>query len=67
MDSGIDANHPEFNGRLSNGNSKIYRLFDFVIWFLTMKSPGGDHGTCCAGVAEEISIINRRYQEKTKV
>jgi subtilisin family serine protease len=52
MDSGIDANHAEFNGRVSNGSPKIYKLFDFANMVPNNDNlDDGDHGTCCAGVA----------------
>ena len=51
VDSGIDANHPDFNGRLSNGNSKIYKVYDFANMVSNNDDLDGTHGTCCAGVA----------------
>jgi subtilisin family serine protease len=51
IDSGIDSNHPEFNGTVSNGKSKIYKLFDFNNMVPNNNSLAGTHGTCCAGVA----------------
>jgi hypothetical protein len=51
MDSGIDSSHPDLNGTVSNGASKIYRLFDFVNMVPNNNSLASDHGTSCAGVA----------------
>jgi subtilisin family serine protease len=48
VDSGVDAQHPEFNGTLSNGSNKIYQLFDFVQMVANNNILPSDHGTCCA-------------------
>lgn len=58
VDSGIDAAHPAFAGNLTNGNPKVYQLFDFTNMVANnnnfpVNGDGGpqDHGTCCAGAA----------------
>lgn len=51
VDSGIDAAHPAFAGNVSNGNAKVWQLFDFVNMVANNNALGGSHGTCCAGAA----------------
>ena len=55
MDSGVDANNPDFTGNLTNGNPKIYQLYDFFNMVANNNSLGGSHGTCCAGVATALA------------
>jgi subtilisin family serine protease len=49
---GLDVNHPEFAGTVSNGQPKIVTAYDFqVMSAQSASSPGGSHGTQCAGSA----------------
>lgn len=56
VDQGIVSNggvpaHPEFQGTVSNGANKVYRLFDFRTLAPNNDAPMGDHGMGTAGVA----------------
>jgi hypothetical protein len=51
ISSGGAASHPEFQGSVSNGASKVYQLFDFRTLVPNNDSPMGDHGMGTAGVA----------------
>ncbi|WP_179220100.1 S8 family serine peptidase [Rhodococcus sp. NCIMB 12038] len=51
VDSGVDATHPEFTGNLSNGQPKLYHVFDFANMVANMSSLPSDHGTACASAA----------------
>ncbi|WP_117880517.1 S8 family serine peptidase [Aureibaculum luteum] len=51
VDSGVDPNHPEFSGNVSNGNSKTYQAFDFGNMVANNNTLTSDHGTCCASAA----------------
>lgn len=58
VDSGVDTTHPSFTGNLTDGNPKVYQLFDFANMVANNNTfpldvDGGptDHGTCCAGAA----------------
>jgi hypothetical protein len=43
--------HPEFQGTVSDGSTKVYRLFDFRTLVPHNDVPMGDHGMGTAGVA----------------
>ena len=52
----VTAAHPEFQGTVSDGQTKVVRFFDFGTMDANNDNPfgpGGDnyHGTACAGVA----------------
>jgi subtilisin family serine protease len=51
VDWGIDVDHPEFAGRLSNGKPKVCAVFDFHNMQPHHRRRAHGHGTCCAGVA----------------
>ena len=51
VDSGVNAAHPAFSGNVTNGNPKVYQLFDFANMVANNNSLAGDHGTACAGGA----------------
>lgn len=51
VDSGVDPNHPDFNGTVSDGSSKIYRSFDFANMVANNNSLSSGHGTSCASAA----------------
>jgi len=51
VDRGVDANHPEFNGTVTSGASKIYQSFDFTDMVANNNTLTSDHGTACASAA----------------
>jgi subtilisin family serine protease len=51
VDSGVDPNHPDFTGNVSDGSSKIYQSFDFTGMVANNNTLTSDHGTCCASAA----------------
>jgi subtilisin family serine protease len=51
VDSGINSAHQQFIGTVSNGQPKIYQLFDFINMVPNNNSLSGSHGTCCASAA----------------
>jgi len=51
VDTGVDAGHPEFSGNLTDGNPKVYQLFDFRNMVANNDTLTSDHGTCCASTA----------------
>ena len=51
VDTGVDATHPEFAGNVSNGEPKLYQVFDFTNMVSSMDKLGSDHGTACASAA----------------
>ena len=51
IDSGVDANHPDFNLNLTDGQPKISALFDFANMVANNNTMSSDHGTCCASAA----------------
>ncbi|HYO12946.1 MAG TPA: S8 family serine peptidase, partial [Thermoanaerobaculia bacterium] len=56
VDQGIESvggvpAHPDFQGTVSDGSAKVYRLFDFVSLVPDNDSPMGDHGMGVSGVA----------------
>jgi len=51
VDSGVDPNHPDFNGTVSDGTSKIYQAFDFANMVPNNNSLTSGHGTACASAA----------------
>lgn len=55
VDSGIDPNHPDFTGNVSDGSTKIYRAFDFENMVANNNSLGSGHGTSCASAAASMS------------
>ncbi len=55
VDSGVDLNHPDFNGNVNNGSSKIYRSFDFSNMVANNNSLSSGHGTSCASAAASLT------------
>ena len=55
VDSGVDTNHPEFNGNVSDGSSKIYQAFDFMNMVANNNDLTSDHGTACASAAAALA------------
>ena len=55
VDSGIEASHPDFNGNVSDGSSKIYQSFDFQNMVANNDSLISGHGTSCASAAASMS------------
>lgn len=51
VDSGVDPNHPDLSGTVSDGSSKIYQAFDFANMVANNNSLASGHGTSCAGAA----------------
>ncbi len=51
VSSGGAPSHPEFQGTVSNGQPKVYRLYDFRTLTPDNDSPMGNHGMGTAGVA----------------
>jgi hypothetical protein len=56
VDQGIEStagvpDHPEFQGTVSDGSTKVYQLYDFVSLVPNNDSPLGDHGMGVSGVA----------------
>ena len=56
VDQGIKSNggvpeNPDFQGSVSDGSDKTFRLFDFRQMVAHNDNPMGDHGVACAGVA----------------
>lgn len=51
VDSGVDPNHPDFNGTVSDGSSKIYQAFDFANMVPNNNTLSSGHGTSCASAA----------------
>lgn len=51
VDSGVDPNHPDFNGTVSDGSSKIYQAFDFSNMVPNNNTLTSGHGTSCASAA----------------
>lgn len=51
---GIPEN-PDFQGLVSNGSTKVYKLFDFQQMVDHNDDPLGDHGVACTGVASAIA------------
>jgi subtilisin family serine protease len=55
VDQGLESaagvpQNPEFQGNVSNGTSKVYRLFDFINLVPDNDNPIGAHGMGVAGV-----------------
>jgi subtilisin family serine protease len=49
---GVDPQHPDLTGTLSDGSQKIVANFDFINMSIqTQGNLNGDHGTQCAGSA----------------
>lgn len=55
VDSGVDANHPEFSDNVTSGDPKIYKLFDFANMVANNDSLSSNHGTCCASAATALA------------
>ena len=55
VDWGIDTDHPEFAGRVSNGEPKVSVAFDFHNMRPGNAGRNHGHGTCCAGVATALA------------
>jgi subtilisin family serine protease len=55
VDWGIDIGNPDLCGTVSNGKSKIYKVFDFQEMVADNRRRAHGHGTCCAGVATALS------------
>jgi len=55
VDSGVELGNPDFIGTVSNGNSKVYQVFDFQNMVANNNSRQGGHGTCCAGIATALA------------
>ena len=55
VDSGVDPNHPDFNGTVSDGSSKTYQAFDFANMVANNNSLSSDHGTACASAVASSS------------
>jgi len=55
VDSGVDTNHPEFSGNVSDGSSKIYQAFDFSNMVANNNALTSDHGTACASAAAALA------------
>ena len=51
VDSGVNSNHPQFNGTVSNGQPKIATSYDFANMVPNNNSLVRSHGTCCASAA----------------
>ena len=51
VDSGVNTNHPQFNGTVSNGQPKMTNAFNFVSMVANNNTLGGSHGTCCASAS----------------
>lgn len=60
VDQGIKSvggvpENPDFQGNVSDGSSKVYKLFDFRSMTANNDAPPGDHGVSCAGVAAALA------------
>ncbi len=60
VDQGIKSvggvpENPDFQGSVSDGSPKVYRLFDFSSMVADNDNPFGDHGVACAGVAAGLA------------
>ncbi|HET8735799.1 MAG TPA: S8 family serine peptidase [Pricia sp.] len=55
VDSGVDPNHPDFSGTVSDGSPKIYQAFDFANMVANTNSLSSGHGTACASAAASSS------------
>jgi subtilisin family serine protease len=54
VDWGIDVDHPEFAGKLADGEAKVSAVFDFHNIAANNHGRWHGHGTCCAGVATAL-------------
>ncbi|ALQ51127.1 S8 family serine peptidase [Nitrosomonas ureae] len=52
----VTSDHPEFQGSVSNGQSKVVTFFNFADMESNNDSPDGDHGIQCAGVAVATAL-----------
>ncbi|TME80824.1 MAG: hypothetical protein E6I43_12935, partial [Chloroflexi bacterium] len=55
VDSGVDVGNPDFVGNVSNGNPKVYQVFDFQNMVANNNARSSGHGTCCAGIATALA------------
>lgn len=51
VDSGVNTNHPQFNGTVSNGQPKLFTTFDFSNMVANNNSLVSSHGTNCASAS----------------
>lgn len=51
VDSGVDPNHPDLTGTVSDGSAKVYQSFDFANMVANNNSLASGHGTSCASAA----------------
>lgn len=49
------AEHPDFQGNVSNGSSKVYKLFNFRLMKADNDEAIGAHGVSCAGVTAGVA------------
>src|SRR5262249_5443543 len=54
VDTGVDTGNPDFTGNVSNGNPKVYQVFDFKNMAADNANRQGGHGTCCAGISTAL-------------
>ncbi len=66
VDQGIESAggvplHPDFQGTVSDGSSKVYQLYDFRTLVANNDSPPGSHGMGVSGVAaakaDNVSVV----------
>lgn len=58
VDSGVNTNHPQFSGNVSNGQPKMFTAFDFIGMVANNNAVNGSHGTCCASAAAGFTNIS---------
>jgi len=58
VDSGVNSNHPQFNGTVSNGQPKIFASYDFANMVANNNALGGSHGTCCASASVGFTNVS---------
>ncbi len=58
VDSGVNTNHPQFNGNVSNGQPKVFSAFDFSNMVPNNNSLGGSHGSCCASASVGFTSVS---------
>jgi subtilisin family serine protease len=52
---GVDPTHSEFAGTVSDGQTKVYEVFDFLDMVPSINHLANDHGTACASAATAIA------------
>jgi subtilisin family serine protease len=59
LDDGLDAQHAEFSGTVSSGQTKVAAQFDFATGMAdaSPKTYIDNHGTACAGVAAAAGVL----------